>query len=108
MGSSTRSRSLGTGRSSSCRKRRMWYWARCACQRPYLNSWPSVRTAISDLDGQFYQIEVARDGAFVKLQKAENVVLGQVRVPETISEFVAFGENGHFRSGWAVLPDRGR
>jgi hypothetical protein len=49
-----------------------------------------------EVDGQFYQIEVARDGAFIKLQKAENVVLGQVRVPETINEFVAFGENGHF------------
>ena len=30
------------------------------------------------------------------MQKAENVVLGQVRVPDTISEFVAYGENGHF------------
>ena len=49
-----------------------------------------------EVDGQFYQIEVARDGAFIKLQKLENVVFGQVRVPETISEFVAFGENGHF------------
>src|ERR1035437_2809322 len=49
-----------------------------------------------EVDGQFYQIEVARDGAFIKLQKAENVVLGQVRVPETINEFMAFGENGHF------------
>jgi hypothetical protein len=49
-----------------------------------------------EVDGQFYRIEVARDGAFIKLQKAENVVLGPVRVPETISEFVAFGENGHF------------
>jgi hypothetical protein len=49
-----------------------------------------------ELDGQFYLIEVARDGAFIKLQKAENVVLGQVRVPEAITEFVAFGENGHF------------
>jgi hypothetical protein len=49
-----------------------------------------------EVDGQFYQIEVARDGAFLKLQKLENVALGQVRVPETISEFVAFGENGHF------------
>ena len=48
-----------------------------------------------EVDGQFYQIEVARDGAFIKLQKADNVVLGQVCVPETISEFVAFGENGH-------------
>jgi hypothetical protein len=49
-----------------------------------------------EVDGQFYQIEVARDGAFIKLQKAENVELGKVRVPETINEFVAFGPNGHF------------
>ena len=49
-----------------------------------------------EVDGEFYQIEIARDGAFIKLQKAENVTLGPVRVPETISEFVAFGENGHF------------
>jgi hypothetical protein len=49
-----------------------------------------------EVDGQFYQIEVARDGAFIKLQKAENVALGQVRMPDTITEFVAFGENGHF------------
>jgi hypothetical protein len=49
-----------------------------------------------EVDKQFFQIEVARDGAFIKLQKAENVVLGEVRVPEAISEFVAFGENGHF------------
>ncbi len=49
-----------------------------------------------EVDSQFYEVEVARDGAFIKLKKAENVVLGQVRVPETISEFVAFGPNGHF------------
>ena len=49
-----------------------------------------------ELDGQFYYIEVARDGAFIKLQKAEDVVLGQVHVPEAITEFVAFGVNGHF------------
>ena len=49
-----------------------------------------------EVDGQFYQIEVARDVAFVKLQRAENVVLGQVRVPEGISEFLAFGRNGYF------------
>ena len=49
-----------------------------------------------EVDGKFYQIEAARDGAFVKVQKAENVTLGQVRVPENISEFAAFGENGHF------------
>jgi hypothetical protein len=49
-----------------------------------------------EVDGKFYRIEVARDGAFVKVQKAENLTLGQVRVPENISEFTAFGENGHF------------
>jgi len=49
-----------------------------------------------EVDGKFFQIEVARDGAFVKVQKAENVVLGPVQVPENISEFVAFGTNGHF------------
>jgi hypothetical protein len=49
-----------------------------------------------EVDSQFYRIEVARDGAFVKLQKAENITLGPVRVPEGISELVAFSENGHF------------
>lgn len=49
-----------------------------------------------EVDGKFYRIEAARDGAFVKIQKAENVVLGAVHTPENISEFSAFGENGHF------------
>ena len=49
-----------------------------------------------EVDGKFFNIEVARDGAFVKVQRAENLTFGPVRVPETISEFAAFGENGHF------------
>ena len=49
-----------------------------------------------EVDSQFYRIEVARDGAFVKLQKTEDLEMGKVRVPEAISKFVAFGENGHF------------
>ncbi len=49
-----------------------------------------------EVGDQLYRVEVARDGAFVKLQKAENIAFGQVRVPETISEFAAFGANGHF------------
>lgn len=49
-----------------------------------------------EVDGKFFRIEAARDGAFVKVQPAENVALGPVRVPENISEFTAFGENGHF------------
>ena len=49
-----------------------------------------------EVDEQPFRIDVARDGAFVKVRKAEDVVFGPVRVPETISEFVAYGENGHF------------
>lgn len=49
-----------------------------------------------EFDGQLYRLDVARDGACMKLQKAENVQTAVVRVPETISEFQAVGENGHF------------
>ena len=49
-----------------------------------------------EVDGKFFRIEAARDGAFVKVQKVNDVVLGKVRVPTNISEFAAFGENGHF------------
>jgi hypothetical protein len=49
-----------------------------------------------EVDGQLLQIEVAGDGAFLKVKKAEGVKFGTVRVPENISEFVAFGKNGHF------------
>ncbi len=49
-----------------------------------------------EVDGQLLQIEVARDGAFVKVKKAEGVQFGKVRLPEAVSEFIAFGKNGHF------------
>ena len=49
-----------------------------------------------EVDNQFYRIEVARDGACVKVQKADDLEMGKVRVAETISKFVAFGQNGHF------------
>jgi hypothetical protein len=49
-----------------------------------------------EVDGKFFNVEVARDGAFIKVKKAENVVLGSVHVPENVSEFAAFGDNGHF------------
>jgi len=49
-----------------------------------------------EVDGKFFNIEAARDGAFVKVQKAENVMLGPVQVATNISEFTAFGDNGHF------------
>ncbi len=49
-----------------------------------------------ELGDQLYAIEVARDGAFLKVQPAKNVVQGQVRMPETIAEFTAVGAPGHF------------
>ncbi len=50
-----------------------------------------------EVDGKLFNVEVARDGAFIKVQKpAENVTLGAVRVPANISEFAAFGANGYF------------
>ena len=49
-----------------------------------------------EVDNDLYRIEVARDGAYIKLQKAENVPMGQVRIPEGVTEFEAVGENGHF------------
>ena len=50
-----------------------------------------------EVDGQLYRLEVARDGAFVKLQKADHVEMGVVRIGEGVSEFEAVGENGHFQ-----------
>jgi hypothetical protein len=45
---------------------------------------------------QWYALEAARDGAFLKVQPAQGVALGQVRVPDAISEFTAVGAPGHF------------
>jgi hypothetical protein len=49
-----------------------------------------------EIAGEFYDVEVARDGAYIKLKKNPNVVLGKMHVPETISELTAVGENGLF------------
>jgi hypothetical protein len=49
-----------------------------------------------EVSDKLYAIEVAPDGAFVKLQPAQNVALGRMRVPEAISEFAAVGQPGEF------------
>lgn len=49
-----------------------------------------------EVDNQLYRLDIARDGAFLKVQKAEGVKTAAVKVPETISEIEAVGENGHF------------
>lgn len=55
-----------------------------------------------------YRPEIARDGAFIKLVKAENISFGSIRLPESITEFSANGENGLFilkpEKGVASLP----
>jgi hypothetical protein len=49
-----------------------------------------------EVDGQLFNMEVARDGAFVKVKKAEGVQMGTVRVPEGVTSFSAIGKTGHF------------
>jgi len=56
-----------------------------------------------EINGTLYRLEVARDGACIKIAKAENVVFGNIRLPETIGEFGAGGENGLF----ILKPEKG-
>jgi hypothetical protein len=49
-----------------------------------------------EVNGKFFRIETARDGACVKVRKLENVTLGTVKVPAEMTDFGAFGENGYF------------
>jgi hypothetical protein len=48
-----------------------------------------------EVDGKYFTFEADRDGAFVKVQKAD-VTLGAVRMPANITSFAAFGTNGYF------------
>jgi hypothetical protein len=56
-----------------------------------------------EVGGELCRLEVARDGACIKIAKAEGVVFGNIRLPETVSEFAAGGENGLF----IFKPERG-
>ncbi len=49
-----------------------------------------------EIDDVYYTIEICRDGAFIKLARAEDLTFGTVRVPETITELTVGGENGLF------------
>ncbi|HUT45292.1 MAG TPA: hypothetical protein VMX36_03365 [Sedimentisphaerales bacterium] len=61
-----------------------------------------------EVDDVLYRTEIAPDGAFIKLAAADDVKFGNVRVPDTITEFAAGGENGLFtlemEKGAAKLP----
>jgi hypothetical protein len=49
-----------------------------------------------EIEGSLHRLEVTRDGAYVKLTAAEDVTFGNVRMPKSITEFAAGGENGLF------------
>ncbi len=61
-----------------------------------------------EIDDVLYRPEIARDGAYIKLSKAEDVKFGNIRLPESITEFSAGGENGLFKlkleNGTGSLP----
>ncbi|MHC4544438.1 MAG: hypothetical protein ACYTDW_13840 [Planctomycetota bacterium] len=61
-----------------------------------------------DVEGGLHHLEVARDGAYVKLTVAEDVTFGNIRLLESITEFAAGGENGLFvrkpKNGICSLP----
>ncbi len=61
-----------------------------------------------EIDDALYRPEIARDGACIKLIKAEDVKFGNIRLPQTITEFSAGGENGLFKlkleNGSGPLP----
>jgi hypothetical protein len=61
-----------------------------------------------EVDDVLYRTEIARDGAFIKLTRAEDVKFGNIKLPEAITEFSAGGENGLFtrdiKNGAARLP----
>ncbi len=61
-----------------------------------------------EVDGTLHTVEIARDGACIKLAKAQGVKFGAVRLPESVTEFAAGGENGLFtrkpENGLCKLP----
>ena len=61
-----------------------------------------------EIDDKFYEPEIARDGAFIKLTEAKDIKFGTVHVPEGVTELSAGGLNGQFtitpENGTASLP----
>jgi hypothetical protein len=60
------------------------------------------------IDETLYRPQIARDGACIKLTKAEDVKFGTVQLPPSITQLSANGENGLFilkpNKGTASLP----
>jgi len=58
---------------------------------------PSCVGRFVDVSGTLYELEVAKDGAYVKFKKAQDVRFGQIRVPAGVSRLTVTGTNGQFR-----------
>ena len=56
-----------------------------------------------EINDTLYHTEIAKDGAYIMLSKAEDVKFGDIRLPEAITEFSAGGENGLF----TFKPEKG-
>ena len=56
-----------------------------------------------EVDGMLYEPEISRDGAYVKLAEAKDVKFGNIRLPESVTQLSAGGENGLF----IVKPENG-
>ncbi|MBN2590411.1 MAG: hypothetical protein JXA96_11160 [Sedimentisphaerales bacterium] len=55
------------------------------------------------INNKFYEPEIARDGAFIKLAEAKDIKYGKIRLPESVTEIKAGGMNGQF----TVEPENG-
>jgi len=60
------------------------------------------------VNDKYYEPEIAKDGAFIKLAEATDITFGNVRLPETVTEITAGGLNGQFtiepENGIGTLP----
>lgn len=56
-----------------------------------------------EVDGELFEIDVAVDGAYVKVKKAQDVKFGQVKVSTNVVGITFIGPNGEFRR----VPERG-
>jgi hypothetical protein len=61
-----------------------------------------------EINGKFYEPDIARDGAYIKLAEAKDIKFGKVRLSESVTEITAGGLNGQFtlkpEKGIASLP----
>lgn len=56
-----------------------------------------------EINGKFYQPDIACDGAYIKLAEAKDVKFGKIHVPENVTEMSAGGLNGQF----TIKPEKG-